>query len=109
VREPDGLALSSRNAYLAPEDRRRAVALSRALREARAAWSSGETRSEILEQLTRESLEAEPGVVVEYIAVVEPEGLTPIGTVGAGTVIALAARVGGTRLIDNVILGEGAG
>jgi pantoate--beta-alanine ligase len=109
VREPDGLALSSRNAYLAPEDRRRAVALSRALREARAAWISGETRSEVLEQLSRESLEAEPGVVVEYIAVVEPEGLTPIETAGAGTVIALAARVGGTRLIDNVILGEGAG
>ncbi len=109
VREPDGLALSSRNAYLAPEDRRRAVALSRALREAHEAWRSGETRARVLETQIRESLGREPGVAVEYIAVVEPEALTPVETANASTVIALAARVGGTRLIDNIILAEGAG
>jgi pantoate--beta-alanine ligase len=109
VREADGLAMSSRNAYLGPEDRRRAVVLSRALRAAHAAWTNGETRAAALEERMRQELRAEPKVTVEYIAVAEPKGLAPVVTVDAGAVVAIAARVGGTRLIDNITLGEGTG
>ncbi len=109
VREPDGLALSSRNAYLAPADRQRAAVLSGALRIAHEAWRAGETRATALEARMRERLGTEPGVAVEYIAVVEPEALTPVETANATTVIAIAARVGSTRLIDNIILAEGTG
>jgi pantoate--beta-alanine ligase len=109
VREPDGLALSSRNAYLKPEDRPRAVVLSGALRVAQAAWKAGETRAAAIESLMRQELRQEPEVLVEYIAVAEPETLGPVATVDAATIVAIAARVGGTRLIDNVTLGEGIG
>jgi pantoate--beta-alanine ligase len=109
VREPDGLALSSRNAYLIPEDRRRAAALSRALGVAHAAWKGGETRAAAMEQRMREELRQEPKVSVEYIAIAEPEALAPVATVDAATVVAIAARIGGTRLIDNTTLGEDIG
>jgi pantoate--beta-alanine ligase len=109
VREPDGLALSSRNAYLIPEDRRRAAALSRALGVAHAAWKGGETRAAVMEQRMREELRQEPKVSVEYIAIAEPEALAPVATVDAATVVAIAARIGGTRLIDNITLGEDIG
>lgn len=107
VREPDGLALSSRNAYLAPDDRARAVILSRSLRSAHEAWCSGVNRASRLEALMRQELANEPQVAVEYIAVVEPQALMPVETADASSVIAIAGRVGGTRLIDNIILGEG--
>jgi pantoate--beta-alanine ligase len=109
VREADGLALSSRNAYLSSDDRRRAVALSRALRTAREAWKGGENQAAAIEARMRRELRGEPGVLVEYIAIAEPEALAPVMTADARTVVAIAARVGGTRLIDNVILGEGTG
>ncbi len=109
VREPDGLALSSRNAYLAPGERQRAVSLSRALRAAQEAWQGGETRASALAAQIRERLDRESGVSVEYIAVVEPEALAPVETADASTIVAIAARVGGTRLIDNIILGKGTG
>lgn len=109
VREPDGLALSSRNAYLAPDDRRRAAVLSSALSAAHDAWQAGETRAAALEARMRERLEREPQVAVEYIAIAEPESLSPVEIANADTVIAIAARVGGTRLIDNIILAEGTG
>ena len=107
VREPDGLALSSRNAYLAADQRRRAVALSRALRAAHEAWQRGETRATVLEARIQEVFGTEAGVTVEYIAVVDPEALAPVETANARTIIAVAARVGSTRLIDNIILAEG--
>jgi pantoate--beta-alanine ligase len=106
VREPDGLALSSRNAYLKPDDRRRAIVLNRALRAAKATWDAGETRAAALEGRMRQELRNEPEVSVEYIAIAEPETLAPVATVGADTIVAIAARVGGTRLIDNITLGE---
>lgn len=107
VRESDGLALSSRNAYLGLDDRRRAAILSRALQVAHQAWRSGETRASELEQQMRRELGKEPEVLVEYIAVAEPGALAPVTTADAQTVVAIAARVGGTRLIDNINLGEG--
>lgn len=107
VREPDGLALSSRNAYLNPEDRREAVVLSRALVAAHRAWCDGERRSEIIQERMGGELRAHPDVAVEYIAIVDPEMLAPVATVDGRTVVAIAGRVGGTRLIDNIRLAQG--
>jgi pantoate--beta-alanine ligase len=109
VREADGLALSSRNAYLNPSDRRKAVVLSRALQQAHRAFCEGERRAERLETRMRELLDSEPAARVEYIAIVEPDGLSPVETVDARTVVAIAARIGGTRLIDNISLAQGLG
>jgi pantoate--beta-alanine ligase len=109
VREPDGLALSSRNRYLSADERRDALALSRALAAAHTAWHGGERRASQIEARMRGVLAMSPGVRPEYIAVTEPTALSPVETVDSGTVIALAARVGSTRLIDNIILGEGLG
>jgi pantoate--beta-alanine ligase len=107
VREPDGLALSSRNAYLDADHRSRAVVLSAALRAAHDAFRSGERSAMVLLGLVRRVLATEPTVEVEYVAIVEPATLAPVETAGAETVIALAARLGRTRLIDNIILGQG--
>ena len=109
VREPDGLALSSRNAYLSAENRSRAVVLSRALEAAHRAWCEGQRRADAIEQRMRLELEATPEVTVDYIAVVEPETLTPVTTVNADTVVAIAGRIGGTRLLDNIVLARGLG
>jgi pantoate--beta-alanine ligase len=109
VREPDGLALSSRNAYLNPADRQRAVVLSRALQAAHQAYCSGERQAAVLEQHIREQFAREPQVQVEYIAITEPDQLRPVKEVDGRTVVALAARVGGTRLIDNIGLAQGLG
>ena len=107
VREPDGLALSSRNAYLDPEQRRRATALSGALQAAHVAWRGGERSAAALEAGMRRFLATVPEVQVEYIAVAEPEALAPVDEVRENTVVAIAARVGRTRLIDNIVLGDG--
>ena len=107
VREPDGLALSSRNAYLDAEQRRRAAALSGALREAHGAWRGGERSATRIESRMREYLAAFPEVQVEYIAIAEPEALVPVTEARDDTVVAIAARVGPTRLIDNIVLAEG--
>jgi pantoate--beta-alanine ligase len=109
VREPDGLALSSRNAYLGAEDRKRALVLSRALEAAHQAWLAGETRAAAIEDRMRQELRTQPQVTVEYIAIMEPETLAPVATADPRTVVAIAARVGGTRLIDNMDLAEGTG
>jgi pantoate--beta-alanine ligase len=107
VREADGLALSSRNAYLDAEQRRRATALSGALQEAHVAWRGGERSAAAIEARMRRFLDTSPDVQVEYIAVAEPEALAPVAEVRDTTVVAIAARVGLTRLIDNIVLGEG--
>jgi pantoate--beta-alanine ligase len=107
VREADGLALSSRNAYLSPEQRQAALSLSGALREAHAAWRGGERSAARIEARMRQFLAAFPEVQVEYIALAEPEAMAPVSDVGADTVVAIAARVGPTRLVDNIVLSEG--
>ncbi|MFZ5624260.1 MAG: pantoate--beta-alanine ligase [Gemmatimonadota bacterium] len=104
VREPDGLALSSRNVYLSETERRHARGLSAALFEAERLWQEGERDAARLEAAMRATLAVYPEVAVEYICVAEPEGLRPVDTAEPGTVVAIAARVGGTRLIDNVVL-----
>jgi pantoate--beta-alanine ligase len=96
VREPDGLALSSRNAYLGPEERLAARSLSSALRLAALAYAAGERRPEELRKVLCGRLEAEPLARVEYAQVVDPETFTPPGTLAV-----LAVRIGKTRLIDN--------
>jgi pantoate--beta-alanine ligase len=105
VREPDGLAVSSRNAYLSAEERTRATALYRSLEAGRAWWSAGERDPAAVEAAAHELLATVPGVEVEYVALVEPDGFEPVKQAEAGQVLAAAARVGRTRLIDNVILG----
>jgi pantoate--beta-alanine ligase len=107
AREPDGLALSSRNAYLSPEDRRTALGLSAALREAHAAWGEGERSAEPIEARMRRTLAAFPAANLEYIAIADPVTLAPVTLVEPETVVAIAARVGSTRLIDNIELGKG--
>jgi pantoate--beta-alanine ligase len=102
VREPDGLALSSRNAYLSPPERQAAVSLSAALRLAAEAFASGERRPERLQGILRARLEVEPLARVEYAEVVDPRTFTPPGTLAV-----LAAKIGSTRLIDNHDLSKG--
>jgi pantoate--beta-alanine ligase len=104
LRDADGLAMSSRNTYLAPDDRARALALSRALRGADAAWAGGERRAARLAAVMESALSAE-GLAADYVAIVEPDTLKEVADAPAGTIIALAVRVGSTRLIDNIILG----
>jgi pantoate--beta-alanine ligase len=105
VRELDGLALSSRNVYLDPDQRRAALALSRALRAVEQAWRSGEADPKALQRRATEVLNT-PGVRLEYLALVDDE-LRPATRADARTVVLIAAAVGPTRLIDNVVLGEG--
>jgi pantoate--beta-alanine ligase len=104
VREPDGLAVSSRNAYLSTAERTRAAALYRALAAGRAAWSAGERDPAAVEAAAAEVLAAAEGVEVDYVALVEPAGFGPVERAEAGQVLAAAVRVGRTRLIDNVVL-----
>jgi pantoate--beta-alanine ligase len=96
VREADGLALSSRNAYLKPDARRAAVCLSSALRLAAVAYAEGERDPERLRQALRARLEIEPLARVEYAEVVDPESFTLPGSLAV-----VAVRIGSTRLIDN--------
>jgi pantoate--beta-alanine ligase len=110
VRAEDGLALSSRNVHLRGADRERALALRRALDAASAAVAAGERDAAAIEQAGRAAM-AELGVEPEYLALVRPDDLRPVERVDGDVLVAVAARVGGTRLIDNTILsldGKGA-
>jgi pantoate--beta-alanine ligase len=107
VREPDGLALSSRNAYLSVDDRTQALGLSRMLRDAHEAWRSGERNAQKIEARMRNSGRSYPRLELQYLAITEPATLSPVETVDAGTIVAVAGTIGRTRLIDNITLGEG--
>ena len=102
-READGLAMSSRNAYLSPGDRRLAAALPRALFGARDAAARGERDAGAIVSRVRTELEA-GGLAVDYVEVVDPETMTAVTQAAAGTAVAAAVRIGSTRLIDNVLL-----
>ena len=104
VREPDGLAVSSRNINLSAGERGQATALYRALRAGRAAFEAGRRDPAAVEAAARDLLEGAPGVEPDYLALVDPATFEPVKQAEAGQVLATAARVGRTRLIDNVIL-----
>lgn len=103
VREPDGLAMSSRNSYLAPDERTAAAGIYAALTAARTRYESGVTSA--AELVAGIGSELSGGMIsIEYAECVEPDGLQPVTTAVPGTVIAVAAKLGGTRLIDNITL-----
>ena len=105
VREGDGLALSSRNRYLSAADRERALAVVEGLRGAHDAWENGERKPSMLRTLAAASVEAQFDRV-DYVAAVDPETLEPPTTSPTRVLVATAAHLGATRLIDNVVLGE---
>jgi pantoate--beta-alanine ligase len=104
VREADGLAMSSRNAYLSPEERKAAAVLHRSLRNAESAIQAGERRGDEVRRILSETLNSEPLAHVEYAEVVDAESFQPVETLRGRLVLPLAVRVGGTRLIDNLQL-----
>ena len=108
VREPDGLALSSRKRYLSPEDRARALALSRGLSAAVRAFDRGDRRAGAFRAIVRAELEP-AATSIDYIEVATADGVAPLADaelIGEHALVAIAARIGATRLIDNVVLGE---
>lgn len=106
VREPDGLAMSSRNGYLTPEQRQAAPALYRALSEAVAAFHAGEREPEVLRRRMAEVLAREPLARVQYVSVADPETLEELNGAVERALLSLAVFVGKTRLIDNVLVDE---
>jgi pantoate--beta-alanine ligase len=105
VRHPDGLAMSSRNAYLDPAQRQVAPLVHQAITEAAQAFTSGEMDPARLEGLTRDRLAAAPGLAVDYVAAVDQTTLSRPERAIPGTVLAVAVKLGAIRLIDNVVLG----
>ena len=106
VREPDGLAMSSRNAYLSPEERRAATVLHRALDGARRAVEHGERDALWLVAAMREIIRDEPAAQIDYVELVDAETLEPVPRLRRTCLALLAARLGATRLIDNLLIEE---
>lgn len=106
VREKDGLALSSRNIYLKPEERQAALCLSRSLRETEQKFQSGERRTALLIKRIKEIVDAESLARIDYIVIVNPGSLEPIEEIHKEALIALAVFIGKVRLIDNVLVSE---
>jgi pantoate--beta-alanine ligase len=104
VREPDGLAMSSRNTYLNPEERRAATVLFRALQAAKARYEAGERDAERLREAMREVIRAEPLARIDYVSVAHPETLQELERVEGPALLSLAVYIGTTRLIDNLML-----
>ena len=104
VREADGLALSSRNAYLSPSERKAAAVLPAALRWAEGEFARGGRRAGLLADGMRRLIAAEPAVAIDYVEVRDAEELTPLEIIDRPAVAALAVRIGPTRLIDNTLL-----
>lgn len=107
IREPDGLAKSSRNTYLSPQERRAAVVLSRALAEGCKALAEGERSAQAITGIIRGVLESEPLAQPEYVELVDWETLEPVETADRPVLAAIAVRIGTTRLIDNFVFEEG--
>ena len=105
VREPDGLALSSRNRYLSAEERARALVLSKALNIISAAYRAGQKNVAQLLEAGHSAIATEPEeVLIDYLEIVDPDTLLPLTEARMGALVAVAARVGSTRLIDNTLL-----
>jgi pantoate--beta-alanine ligase len=104
VREPDGLAMSSRNVYLSPAERRAATVLYRALSAAQAAVSTGERQAEALRQLMTQTISAEPLARIDYVSAADPLTLRELTQVNSGVLLSTAVFFGRTRLIDNILV-----
>ena len=104
VRESDGLAMSSRNVYLSSEERIRALALHRSLQCVEKKFRTGETTAARLSESARDVIAREPGIRLDYFEIVDPDSLEPVDSIAQPTLVAVAAYVGSTRLIDNVVL-----
>ena len=104
VREADGLAMSSRNAYLSPQQRRSALVLSRSLAQVKELFERGERCATKLAAAGRQVFAEEPHVRLDYLEIVNPETLEPVEQISDPALVAVAAFVGGTRLIDNIVL-----
>jgi pantoate--beta-alanine ligase len=104
VREPDGLALSSRNAYLSPDDRRAATALNRSLETLKAEINAGQRDAAHLIAAARRVLDSEPAVKTDYVEIVDAESLEPVTVLRNSSLALIAAHVGKTRLIDNALI-----
>jgi pantoate--beta-alanine ligase len=105
VREPDGLAMSSRNVYLNPDERQAAMVLFRSLSAAKSTYDSGERNSEKLRTLVRETVASEPLVRLQYVSCADYDTLEELETVNGKTLLSMAVYLGKTRLIDNFVLG----
>jgi pantoate--beta-alanine ligase len=105
VREADGLAMSSRNVYLNPEERKAATVLSQALNAAKAAYEQGERKAESLRRIMKEVIEAEPLARLQYVSCADYETLEELETVRGKALLSMAVYFGKTRLIDNFVLG----
>jgi pantoate--beta-alanine ligase len=104
VREPDGLAMSSRNAYLDPTQRKQALALSRSLKQIQVMIERGELKADALIRAGKQTIAAESGARLDYFEIVDPDTLDPQEGVSKGALVAVAAYVGSTRLIDNLLV-----
>jgi pantoate--beta-alanine ligase len=107
IREPDGLAMSSRNAYLNAEERRAATILYRALSAAKTAFENGERDGEALRSILADTLTSEPLARPDYVSVADPDSLDELTRVEGQVLFSLAVRIGTTRLIDNFVVGGG--
>ncbi len=104
VREPDGLAMSSRNAYLSPEERNRALVLQSSLQRAQQEFQAGERTAANLISVAKGVFAHRPDVVLDYFEIVDPDSLDPVREISQRALIAVAAHVGATRLIDNLVV-----
>jgi pantoate--beta-alanine ligase len=104
VREADGLALSSRNAYLSADERRQGLVLHRALQQVEALANSGETDSGRLRAAALAILDTEPAAQLDYFEIINPDTLEAVAEISNGALAAVAASFGKTRLIDNLLL-----
>jgi len=106
IREPDGLAMSSRNAYLRVDERKKSLILNKSLHLARNLFAEGVRDASKIRDSVKKMISSEEGCDIDYVEVVDPERLSPIRTIEDKALIALAVRIGSTRLIDNTVLGE---
>ena len=105
IREEDGLAMSSRNVFLTPSERADALGIRKGLLAVEGAFLAGTTSADALQRILMDEVERHPGLAIQYGEVVHPERLEPVGSASPGSVVAVAAHCGSTRLIDNQILG----